>query len=75
MIRTIARQLPLIHDALKKRPKAEGWYWCNYYTWDLKKKDYVELTDVFFFDGSDFRTEHLYDYDGADWITEVIEEQ
>lgn len=71
MVRRIAKQLPIINWDLKYVPVFEGWYLCEYNTWDLHKKDYVKLKDYFFYDGLNFHTQHIYDYDGADWISKV----
>ena len=68
MIRKIAKTLPIVYNTLDKLPKFEGWYCCDYYTWSLERKDFISLKRVFFFDGENFRTQFLSDYDGADWI-------
>ena len=39
----------------------------------MDKKDYIELVDIFFYDGEEFHSEHLYDYDAADWIFELVD--
>lgn len=83
MIREIAKTLPVVFDTLSKDdvsknckealyyPPFEGWYWCKYYSWE--DGDYQSFENIFFFDGKQFRTECLCDYDGADWIYELID--
>ena len=68
MIRKIAKTLPITYNTLDKLPNFEGWYWCDYYTWSLERNDFISLKRAFFFDGKNFRTQCLSDYDGADWI-------
>ena len=72
MIRKIAKTLPIIYNTLDKLPNFEGWYWCDYYTWSLERNDSISLKRAFFFDGKNFRTQCLSDYDGADWIYNVF---
>ena len=72
LIRKIAKTLPIVCNTLDKLPKFEGWYWCDYYTWSLERKDFISLKRTFFFDGENFRTQCLSDYDGADWIYNVF---
>lgn len=72
MIRKIAKTLPIVYNTLDKLPLFEGWYWCDYYTWSLERNDFVSFKRIFFFDGESFRTQYLSDYDGADWIYNVV---
>ena len=72
MIRKIAKTLPIVYNTLDKLPPFEGWYCCEYYTWSLERNDFISFKRIFFFDGENFRTQYLSDYDGADWIYNVV---
>lgn len=64
----LAKKLPPVYCNIEK-PKMNGYFNVELNTWDTDKDDYVQVVLPMYFDGTEFYTTDLYNWDRTDWIS------